>query len=220
MNHALGIDVSHFHPVTDWAALLAARFDGQPISFFGAKATQGTTMVDPTFVQHRDGFRAACVSNFQLRMGQYYHYCGGGDPAAEAAHFLQTVGPLRSIERLVLDVEGDIPPRLDWVQAFIAALPKKPVPFVYTSARIWAAMGNPAWPDATVGNVELWAPRYESGDAEPKIPPPWSFWRFWQFSETFACPGVQSACDASYFNGTYDDLVKYVGGVAVPPLVA
>lgn len=207
---ARGIDVSHFHRVTDWAQLLAARFTGQQISFFGAKATQGTTMVDPTFAQHRDGFRAACVSNFQLRMGQYYHYCGGGDPRAEAAHFLQTVGPMTSVERLVLDVEGNIPPHIDWVQAFIAALPAKPRPFVYTSARIWAAMGNPAWPDATVGNVELWTPRYDDETAEPAIPPPWSFWRFWQISESYPCPGVDGPCDMSVFNGTYDDLAAYV----------
>ena len=218
MTRALGIDVSHFHEVTDWKLLTAARFTGQPISFFGAKATQGTTMVDPTFVKHRDGFRVACVTS-QLRMGQYYHYCGGGDPRAEAAHFTQTVGPLTPLERLVLDVEGDIPPHIDWVRAFVATLPRHPVPFVYTSARIWAAMGNPPWPDATVGNVELWAPRYESGEAEPVVPHPWPFWRFWQFSESFVCPGVASPCDASYFNGTYDDLVRYVG-VASPLLVA
>lgn len=217
MIRAIGIDVSHYHPVSSWAEVVAARFGGQPISFFGAKATQGTTMVDPTFVKHRDGFRAARVSAPQLLMAQYYHYCGGGDPKTEANHFLQTVGPPRPNERLVLDVEGKLPPTLPWIQEFIAALPPKPVPFVYTSARIWQAMGNPAWPDATVGNVELWAPRY--GYAEPQLPSPWSFWRFWQFSETFNCPGVESACDASNFNGTMDDLAKYLG-VATPQLVA
>lgn len=219
MSRALGIDVSHFHEVIDWKLLTAARFSGQPISFFGAKATQGTTMVDPTFVKHRDGFRAACVGAPQLLMGQYYHYCGGGNPREEAAHFLQTVGPMRPNERLVLDVEGEIPPHLDWVQSFISALPSKPVPYVYTSARIWRAMGNPAWVDATVGNVDLWAPRYESDYAEPVVPPPWSFWRCWQFSESFTCPGVATPCDASWFNGTFDDLAKHMG-VVTPQLVA
>lgn len=219
MSRALGIDASHFSEVMDWKLLTAARFNGEPISFFGAKATQGATMVDPTFTKHRDGFRAACVSAPQLLMAQYYHYCGGGSPLAEAAHFLRTVGPMTPLERLVLDVEGKIPPTLPWVKAFINALPRKPVPFVYTSRRIWQAMGNPAWPDATVGNVELWSPRYESGDDEPVVPEPWPFWRFWQFSEGFSVPGVASPCDASYFNGTYDDLVKYVG-LASPPLVA
>lgn len=213
MNYAFGVDVSHFHRVTSWPQLLTATCGGRPLSFFGAKATQGTTMVDSTFAQHRDGFRVAALSHPQLICAVYYHYLGGADPAAEAAHFTSTVGPIQPNERLVLDFEGDIPPSADQVFKFVAALPRHPVPLVYTSSRVCRAAGLTTWPDATVGNVDLWAPRYDNGMAEPDLTGmPWTFWRFWQFSESFSCPGIAGACDASWFNGTESDLTKYIIG--------
>lgn len=203
MYNVLGIDVSHFHPVTNFSALPSN------IVFFGAKATQGETFTDKSFISQRDGARS---KGFELII--YYHFADGMDPEKEADNFLSVVGTLQPNERLALDIErpnnqGWIP-TVTWIQKFIGLLPTDRKHIVYTSNNIWGpTMNNPDYPDATVGNVDLWAPRYGSGSLEPTLPKPWSYWTFWQFSESYNVPGVQGLCDASYFFQDINALKQY-----------
>lgn len=200
--NVLGVDVNHYHSCTDFSKLPSN------ISFFGAKATQGETFADKSFIAHREGARK---KGFILTI--YYHFADGMDPEKEADNFLSVVGPLQPNERLALDVERPNNqgwmPRVDWIQKFLDLLPKDRKPILYTSNQIWNTMGNPDYPDATVGNVDLWAPRYMSGTSEPTLPTPWSFWTFWQFSSTYNVPGVQGLCDASYFFQDINALKQY-----------
>jgi lysozyme len=194
----IGIDVSHYRVITAYAALPAN------VKFIGAKATQGKTFVDGAFAHHRDGFR---TSN---KVGAiYYHYAGGGNPLTEADFFLSTIGDLKPNERVALDVEGKNPVSLPWIQKFMSAMPLDRIPIFYGGNETWRTIGNPDYPDATVGKVHLWSARYQSGDNEPVIPAPWSFWTFWQFTEHFQCSGVSDPCDGNYFH--FDDaaLIKY-----------
>lgn len=212
MQRAQGIDVSHYHAVTDWAAVMDAG-----IWMFGAKATQGTMYVDPTFRAHRDGARS-----MPFALVIYYHFAtphrelgfalSSGDPVKQAAHFLDVVGPLRDNERLALDVEGEGAPPPIWIDAFLAQLPQDRRNLIYTSSRIWRdELGAPAWPDAIA--TDLWVPRYSS--TEPILPadrdgfPIWPRWTIWQDSEKFACPGVDGPCDHNVFRGDLDELRAY-----------
>lgn len=182
----LGVDVSHWTRVVDFSKI------PDTVAFVGAKATQGVSQCDPTLSSHRDGFRK---KGFDLVV--YYHYAAGDDPVKEAANFLKNIGPLQPNERLALDVEGSNPVGLPWIQSFINCLPKDRKHIAYLGSNTWNAIGNPEWPDATVGNVDLWTARYS--DREPELPDPWSFWTFWQFSQSFPVAGISGGCDASYF---------------------
>jgi lysozyme len=52
----------------------------------------------------------------------------------------------------------------------------------------------------------LWIAEY--GVQTPKIPPDWQTWTFWQFTQTQKLPSSEKPVDASYFNGSVDDLKK------------
>lgn len=207
MPNAIGVDVSHWRRVASWDALVAGG-----VSFIGIKATQGSTGVDPAINYHRDGFRGSGLVG-----ALYFHYPsagGSGDPAAEAATFLKTIGPLRDNERLALDVEqgpsGNGAPKIDWIKSFIAALPRDRGrrPLIYTAGHVWNEIGNPPWSDATTGMVDLWAKQY--APALTKLPSPWSFAHFWQNAQDGAVPGIDGPCDTDQFClGDADELRKY-----------
>lgn len=217
MGNALGVDVSHWRRVASWDKLTAGG-----VSFVGIKATQGSTGFDPALVYHRDGFR----STPGLVGAIYFHYPsagGAGDPAAEAANFLKTIGPLRDNERLALDVEqgpsGNGAPPLKWQQAFVAALPRERNrrPLIYTAAHVWNEIGNPPWPDATTGMVDLWAKQYAT--ELTKLASPWSLARVWQNSDSATFPGIDGPCDSDVFMGDADALKAYFE-LAPAPAVA
>jgi lysozyme len=209
MERAFGIDVSHHHPVRDFAAVAGAG-----VSIFGAKATEGASYVDSTFIAHRDGARA---QGFDLCI--WYHFARSGGALKQAKHFLATVGDLRDNERLAVDVEvskdGSVA-GVEWLDVFLRALPQARRPLVYTSARIWRMLGSPEWPESIA--TDLWAPRY--GTEEPRLPADergftvWPSWKIWQDSDVFTCPGVAGPCDHNVFNGDVDDLRRYA---ALPP---
>jgi lysozyme len=198
---AIGADVSHFHPVVDWNALAGS------VSFLGVKATQSITFVDPTFVAHRDGFRASSIP-----LAIYYHFAVPGDPQRQAQALARAVGVAQPNERMCLDVEQLVAPggdNLGWVDTFFRTLMggacggKRPL--IYTSARIWREFGDPSWDLAT--EIDLWIPRYAI--TEPELPRPWNDWLIWQHAQDAAVPGISGPCDADVWNGTTDDVRAY-----------
>jgi GH25 family lysozyme M1 (1,4-beta-N-acetylmuramidase) len=206
MPNAQGVDVSHWKPVRDFDELIAGR-----VSFLGIKASQGGAYRDPTLAAHRDGRRARAAS---LVGAIFYHFPAGGSPAQEAANFLGAIGELRDDERLCLDVEqgptGLGAPSFDWIREFVAELPqdRNRVPLIYTAQHVWNEIGNPPWPDATVGKVDLWVKQY--GPELTKLPSPWTFARFWQRSEGGAARGIGGPCDLDEFTGGgVDELRRY-----------
>lgn len=202
---AKGCDVSHWHPVFDWMKLAAAA------SFVGIKATDGEHFVDPTFGKHQRGFLGS-----PMKMAIYFHFAASGDPVVQARHFANVVGHLEPRERLCLDLERDITD-LAWVDAFFRELMGNACagsrPLIYTSERIWETLaGSATWWLAS--EVDLWLPRYSEN--EPKIPPPWSRWAFWQYSERGSMPGVDGQCDLNVFAGDDAALAAYVSTGVLP----
>lgn len=94
-------DVSHYQNVA-WATYAA----WSPAAI--AKATQGTSSVDPTFAARQPLMRQ------HLKVRGYYHFLEGGVSAtAQARHFAATVGQLQDGEFLVCDAE-DAPPNVSY----------------------------------------------------------------------------------------------------------
>lgn len=205
---AKGIDVSHFHPVKDWGAI------PPDVVMLAAKATQGSDFIDPTLAAHRTGARAR---GFDLVA--YYHVCEPGDGAEDAERCAGVVGPLAPNECIVADSERSALVDIGYLEAFYARLEalglSKPFDHYYGSAGVYGLMGNPPWSRAA--RLGLWAPRYKSAGAPPKLPPPWSDYRIWQwtdggqFGDPYSCPGV-GPCDASVFKGPRPALQAWVAG--------
>jgi GH25 family lysozyme M1 (1,4-beta-N-acetylmuramidase) len=220
MERAHGIDVSHHHRVIDWDQVAAQGFQ-----VFGAKATNGAA-TDVTFVDHRAGAR-----RLPFDLVTYFHFPTPKSSAvAQADHFVEAVsggGGMRPNERLALDVEWD--PNNSWCPdvRFVDEFVREVIrlvgdrrTFLYTSDRVWKEhLGGAAWPAAIA--TDLWSPRY--GPSEPVLPvdrggfPVWPRWTMWQDSESYACPGVDGACDHDVWRGDVEDLRSYVlgGGAAV-----
>jgi hypothetical protein len=169
---AAGVDVSHWKPVKDWQALAASG-----VSFIGIKATEGNHYTDDTLQSHVRGFRGS-----SLALGFYYHFPRPGSAEKQAQRLIAEVTRmegLRPNERLALDVEGAGPTEdpkdaIGWIDEFFKTIHKATgrYPLLYTSARIWRKLGNPSWELAP--KVDLWLPRWSSGEKEPELPGPWA----------------------------------------------
>jgi GH25 family lysozyme M1 (1,4-beta-N-acetylmuramidase) len=208
-DRAKGIDVNGWHPVTDFSLLASSD-----VRFVGVKTTEGLHSADRMLTRHRDGLR-----HLDLDLIVYYHFARSGSAADQAYRLMSAVGDLRANERLCLDLEvslGDSVNVEQWLNEFFSVIggkyPEKKQ-FVYTSKRVWDMLGGKDWRGH---NTELWAPRYNNADLEPRIPSPWEAWKIWQWTDggdhgpSYSCPGV-GACDANYWNGSNADLKKWMG---------
>ncbi len=185
------IDISHNNGVQlDFAAAKAAG-----VLAVIHKVSQGTTEVDPRYVANR-----AAILQAGLLLGAY-HFGDGSDGAAQAVHFLESVGRI-SGRPLVLDLEANTggptmtPPQ---ALAFLNVIKQRTgvYPIVYTGR--WFLAGHV---DPVLTQCPLWLPEYGS---DPVLPNGWTSWALWQWTDGCVgapppVPGI-GHCDRSRFNG-------------------
>lgn len=203
-NDLRGIDVSHYQGSINWTQVAAEN-----VSFCFIKATEGIAYVDPCFGQNWVGSAAA-----GLWQGAYHFGLASQDPALQAQHFFNTVGPLGPNGLPpVLDLEtldgmspGEV---LSWAQAFLAqtdALFGRST-ILYTDPGFWQALQNlPGC--AALASRPLWLADY---GAQPRVPAPWTAWTFWQYSDGSLnggtpVAGVAGPVDQDWFSGSPADL--------------
>lgn len=209
MDRALGCDVSHWHRVTDAAAIYAAGY-----RFVGLKISEGDGNTDQTAMENLAALRA------QPFVGVIpYHVFRRGDGAAQGRRFLSILaeaGPLRPNEIPCLDTERTGGANTAGLTGFYSVMPMDRKWWLYTSNAVWWAMGNPDWDLAS--RVDLWLPRY--GAEEPLVPDPWrargKSFVAWQDSQGAVVPGVAGPCDENLWRGPEADLEAYFGTAAVP----
>ena len=90
-----GIDVSGHNNVSDWQQVADSG-----ISFVFIKATEGASYTNPLFNKQYNGARSA-----GLKVGCYHFFRKNRDGAAQASHFLATIGNRATDLPLVVDVE-------------------------------------------------------------------------------------------------------------------
>lgn len=210
-----GADLSHYQTVVSWNAYAAAR----PFVFL--KASEGTAHVDDRFATFRKGAHAA-----GLAMVGMYHFAHPGldSAAAEAAHFLATVGPLAGNEKLVLDIEKNEKNLSKaalgaWAAEFLDHLKAGTgiQPGVYSYGPFFDTMDlTPVRPRAW-----LWIAGYST---KPPASRGWDRYTFWQHTDKANVAGIQAPCDESVFwSDNLADLAAFAGqGVEqdMPPCVA
>jgi lysozyme len=196
-----GIDISHYDGDIDWAKVAAA---GNSFAF--AKATEGTTFVDPMFSANWAAMKQSGVVR-----SAYHFFHANDDPIAQADFLLQTMGPL---------APGDLPPTLDlevsdgesaatitesaiaWLDHVAQATGKKPI--LYTSKRVVTEyLGNAMGLDQ---HAVLWDANWDVSC--PDLPDTYATWTFWQNTDAGTVPGISGTnnVDLDVYNGDLADL--------------
>ncbi len=181
----------------------------QGVDFAFMKATEGATFVDSKF---KTNWKAAKANG--IRCGAYHFFRPKVDLASQIDNFTRVLGTVEA---------GDLPPVIDaevpsdWARlsgkqsvdlivGFIAGVQKKlganVHPIIYLSPSFAdSVLKN----DARLKEHPLWLAHYTNAD-RPRVPKPWDFWTFWQFTENGAVPGIKGNVDINRFNGQADRL--------------
>jgi lysozyme len=212
-NQLHGIDVSNWQGGVDWGAV---RRSGRVFAF--AKATEGVSFVDRTLAANRQGMAQA-----GLLLHGFYHFArpDRNSAAAEANHFLQTIGGrLGPGEVAVLDLEVAAGPGVgnwaaEWLARVAQATGRTPILYSYQSY-----LNN--IPTAGLTRYPLWVAAWGRNDGNVPATAPrtaWARWTWWQFTSNAFVPGVSGRTDESLFVGSADELAAFgrPAGAAAQP---
>lgn len=205
-DQALGIDISRYQGVVDWARVKAAG-----ICFAIAKATESNRIIDMYFERNW-----AETKRVGIVRGAYHYFRASQDARAQAEYFA----------RAVAYAPGDIPPVLDaesldgvdkatlsrGLQTWLAEVERLTGlrPIIYTAPNFWNTnVGAQEW----VGGYKLWVAHYTTA-AQPIVPKGFRTWALWQYTDQGRVDGIASNVDRNRFNGTTQDLLAWVGSAA------
>lgn len=193
------IDLSHFNAITSFPEIKSAGIVG-----IIHKATQGTNWSDPTYADRKQQATAA-----GLWWGAY-HFGTNDDGAAQAQYFLSTVNPGPN-DLLALDFEENPHSQMTIAQAeqFVTEVFNQTgrYPGFYSDALAGKMLGNNK--SAVLANCWFWRAQY--GSSAPIVPPTWSTWTMWQYTQSGSVNGISAPCDRDTFNGTMDQLSQLWG---------
>lgn len=212
-----GIDVSSNQSEVDWGKIETG------ISFAFIRATNAETIVDPLFEKNWKGAKGLGV------MRGAYHVVGlmpTMDAKKQAEHFIQTFKSLND--------PGELPPVLDIVSNFGASVPNGFMEFIQTWLEtVENELGkNPIIyarseflrdlfkqtnnvPAPWFGKSPLWLAQYGDALREPALPPLWTEWKFWQYTDKGNVKGIEAPASLNFFNGEFEDLRAFASGVTL-----
>lgn len=187
-----GIDVSNWQGQVNWRGTMVT------IAFAFVKCSQGTFYVDPTCGPNLKALRELGIPHGP------YHYAdnSGADGFAEADHFVDTAlllgwRPDRDLPG-VLDIESGTGGRVGvrFVRRFVRRYRKRTGhrPIVYTGSFWRDFLGNPI----VLTRCPLFLAAYTSTWLG-WVPRAWRKPHFWQYTDSFHCPGVASPCDGDRY---------------------
>jgi lysozyme len=183
------IDVSHWQGTIDWRAVPAE------IALVFVKATQGSTAVDPMYLENVLGAEAGG------RMVVPYHFLDASSPLAQLENFRRRMPPPGL--PAMIDWEGRPPPAIPIMEDFgvlVAGVIGRS-PLAYHGMYELSSPRINAWP---------WmVPKYGPQPQGPR-------WLFWQDRPNLRIPGIQGPVDHSVFAGTADELIEWWRTGAMP----
>lgn len=187
-----GPDVSSYQHVVDWAKVAAAGH-----AFAACKATEGKSYLDPTFARNWQGIKAASL----VRCAYHFAHPDRNSPDIEAGWFLGHCQPQRG-DLVMLDYET-APYTRSWAERWAALVGAGGITvcLYYPASQGGAFNGTP---------LPRWPASYGARAPKP--------WRFWQYTDKAAVPGVPGPCDLSYFDGTLAELHALAGLAPPQPL--
>jgi GH25 family lysozyme M1 (1,4-beta-N-acetylmuramidase) len=203
-----GIDVSRYQGVVHWRAVADAGF-----KFAVVRATLWNVKLDETFETNWNGARANGL------LVSAYNVIKPDVPAAAQIDFFA---------QALVGHKWDLPPALD-IERDDQQTPQQITqcvreslrlselrfgrkPIVYTARWFWNRF---VLPSSEWAQYDLWVASY--GTAQVVLPDAWSTWKIWQYSGNGHAPGIAGEVDLNWFNGSYDDLLKYCQAEAPQP---
>jgi len=197
-----GVDVSRWQGKPRWADAKVAG-----VRFVIAKATEGTSWVDPEYARNRSRLRAVGIP-FSA-----YHFAGPdttpGDAIAEADHFVNTARLDRNNLLPVLDLERhyDMSPAdlRAWTAAWLGRVQERlgVKPMIYTTPAFWVErMGNTTW--FADNGYPLWIAHWTAA-TQPTVPGVnWGGrgWTLWQHAVVGGLDGIIGKVDRDRYAGT------------------
>ncbi|HEU4355542.1 MAG TPA: glycoside hydrolase family 25 protein [Actinomycetota bacterium] len=196
-----GIDVSHWNETIDWVQVADSG-----VTFAFAKASEGRSYVDPMYATNKVGAAANGV------VFGAYHFARPDDTRRdaihEADHFVEIadLDPGNLIPVLDIERTGGLGQRkvTRWILAWLSRVTERlgVRPMVYTSPNGWAARTGDTTAVADAGYTVLWVAHW--GVAAPTVPAEnWggNGWRFWQYTDDGAVPGIDGKVDLDWFLG-------------------
>lgn len=194
-----GIDVSHYQGNIDWARVAEVG-----VEFAFIKATEGASYTDSFFKRN---FTEAKTHG--ILAGAYHFFQPKVSVAKQVENFCRSYA---------VATDGDLPPVLDvedeslwsgiskkravdlivaWIDGVRSRLGEHVHPIIYaSSAFVVDVLGG----DARLKEHPLWVAHYTSA-AKPRVPAPWSFWTFWQYTDRGRVAGIAGGVDINRFNG-------------------
>jgi lysozyme len=209
MTKTLGCDVSFWNGAVNFVKMKSAG-----ASFVGVKASQLT--IDTQFKTYWRDAKAAGLLRFA------YHYLDWRESElTQAQRFTDAMG----------GDWGELPPVCDFEMSYLAPEPAVAngklwnflqvverttgkIPMIYSGYYYWLYYGTPnvGW-----AKYPFWLAWYEN-ESVIKVPPPWTAWKFWQYTGNGNGPQYGStglSMDMDYFNGTVEELKAFAG--TTPP---
>jgi lysozyme len=212
-----GIDVSDVQGFINWEKVKAAG-----IKYVFCKSSQGTSFVAKSFKRNWSAIKSAGF------VRGAYHFCRTeNDPAAEAKHFVTTVGALEPEDMLVLDIEDEhsvLAPEqfINWTLTFLTTVEELTgvIPIVYTGGPYFDKHGG----KPSEANVKallrypLWLAAYTK-TPDKYVPYVWKSvgWTIWQRSgdqcakgdTVLHVPGINVVVDRNQYRGTVEELREF-----------
>lgn len=206
MDKARGIDVAHHQGAINWQQVAD---DGIRFAFIRASAvgtSSGKNFADRRFEENWQNAQAA-----GLLLSAYHFYIPQEDCIAQIDYFLSILANRDRNFPLVLDFEktGGLSADqvADCIHRAVDAIEdhtgQKPI--IYSRATWW---GRYVPVTEKWINYDFWVANY-GNPAGPLLPDHWSDWRFWQWTEEGTVPGIATAVDLNWFNGTEAELALY-----------
>jgi lysozyme len=190
-----GIDISHWQGNID-----IQKLKDQGNAFLIAKATDGTSYVDPKYSRNKEEAKKA-----GLIFGSYHWLKISQDIDAQVEHFVKVTGKKQP---------GELPPVIDWepdkdtksvgvaqTKARLLEFLQKleaihgVAPIIYASPGFLDAYGDLS----AFSRFPLWIAHY--GVGHPRIPRAWPTYTIWQYTD-------KNGLDLNLFNGSMDRLKK------------
>jgi len=192
-----GIDVSSWQGSSiNWSSVA-----GSGLKFAIARISDGTGYPDSDFARNWAGIKSAGMIR-----GAYQYFEPGQSATAQANMVVSAVGKLGAGDLPVtLDVEKATPTASElqtWLDIVEAGTGKKPI--IYTSWGLWNG-----WLSGGFESYPLWAANY--GVSCPGLANHWTSWKFWQYADNTAVPGIGGSVDGDYWNGTLAQLQDFAG---------
>jgi lysozyme len=191
-----GIDVSYYQADIAWRRVARAG-----VRFAFIRLADGATIYDTKFEANWTGARQA-----KILRGAYQFFRPEENPIEQADLVIRTLrkhgrGELPPV--IDIEVDGGLPLRTVarnakiWIEHVRSQLGVEPI--VYTNPGMWR------WGGAEdLGRYVLWLAHYT--EQCPSLPPPWTRWTFWQYTENGHIAGVEGPVDLDIFDGSIDDL--------------